>query len=183
MITAIATALIAALAMGGAAAPESEGIGKARQLLFDQQGWKVYRARNVEFHSCFAYKVAEGSQEPAASGAGMALGQISGAPGLKLYISDDSDQYEYGLFGEGFYTGRALLEAGGNIWSAVYSFGDLQLPDLLALDGQTANVEIASYRYRSRVGPRMYFTGQIDLSGLSDAYAALESCNHSAPSL
>lgn len=183
MITSITVAMVAAIALGAASAPESEGIGKARQLLFDQNGWKVYRARNVEFHSCFAYKVAEGEAQPAASGAGMALGQVSGAPGLKIYIADDSEQYEYGLFGEGFYTGRAVLEADGNIWSAVYSFGDLRLPDLLTLDGQLANVEIASYRYRSRVGPRMYFSGQIDLTGLADAYAALESCNRSAPAL
>lgn len=153
-----------------------EGIGKGRQLLADVDGWRVYRARNGNIASCFAYKVAEGESvdDVLVSGSGMAVGMLGGnARGLKLYIADGSDEYEIRLFGRELYVGVTALEAGGKIWNSVH---DLTLQDLLSLDGQRVAIEITTYRTRLMVGGTDRFSGFLDVTGVRAAHAALEEC-------
>ena len=181
MLPMIAPALLLAQAISASpSTPVDEGIAKARAFVLDQLVLKVFRARNGQFYSCFAYKLAEGEPDDAAqpTGSGMAVGVFEGhARGFKLYIKDRDEKYEYGLFGREFYVGSVALEAKGKAWFAIYSFGDLKLPELLSLDGEQAEVEIATYRYQSRIGPSDRYSGYIDLQGLRAAHAALAKCH------
>jgi hypothetical protein len=155
-------------------------------LIHDASGWKAYRARNGKFYSCFAYKLADGEAgEPLGlTGSGMALGMAGGnSHRIKLYISDDSQTFEYGLFGKHTYVGSVALEANGQIYSAIYSFGDLKLARLLELDGSHAEVEIATYQYKSRIGDHDFYSGHLDLTGLKSAHAALAQCHRTKESI
>lgn len=109
----------------------------------------------------------------------MALGMIGGRTrGFKLYIKDSSDTFEYGLFGREFYVGVTALEANGQIYNAIYSFGDIKMPQLLALDGQRAEIEITTYEYESRIGRSDRYSGYLDFTGLRSAHQALVDCHN-----
>jgi len=173
-------ALVTSLATSTGSQVVDEGIGKARQLIYQGDGWSVFRARNGKFYSCFAYKLAQNESEAdfSPTGSGMALGMIGGRKrGFKLYIGDSEEKLEYGFFGKELYLGTTALEVDGQIFTAIYSFGDLKLPQLLQLDGKRAEIEINSYEYRSHIGDMDRYSGHFDFTGLKSAHAAVNQCH------
>jgi hypothetical protein len=184
-----ATLFAIAMVTGTASAQSptiDEGIGKARQMIHESNGWKAFRARNDQFYSCFAYKLAEGEEDGRTlpTGSGMAIGLIGGnTRGFKIYIKDSSNQFEYGLFGKEFYSGTAAIEANGQIFRAIYSFGDLKVSQLLQFEGVRVEAEISTYQYRSHLGRKDFYSGHIDFTGIRAAHAALAECHKSKSSI
>jgi hypothetical protein len=162
-----------------------EGLGESRTLLHDQEGWRVYRARNKEFLSCFAFKLAEPlTLSPYVRGSSMALGRISGSYGFKIWIADvdllsrtGTPEFDFGLFGRYTNIHVYAIEDGDRIISGLGRYGDIKLSEILEWEGEKHRIEVNTSEYQSLIGDYDQFDGVLDMTGIKAAFSKLQECH------
>ena len=164
----------------------SEGIGRERTLLATQDGWNVYRARNIDKGSCFAYKIAEKEKSgPIRNGTLMASGSMWGSRGIKMWIPDRESKYSgisgirLGFFGDESNWSSDVTEINGKIYRNIKipRNSDITLDDFLQMDGTKIQFEVNSSEYEYAIGDTDFFQGEIDLTGIKIAREQLLKCH------
>lgn len=140
--------------------------GVYARLVFDAQGWRVWRFEARDWTSCKAVKSAIGRPHPFPLGVRDALGV--GTPFLSIdYQSIISRQWT--LRGEGLGPRGEYRRAGDRFWSPVGA-------EMRQLNGQRVEVHVISWEYPELSVGRYDERGVIDLTGLDEAIEAAERC-------
>jgi len=139
------------------------------QLLLEQDGWQVWRLYKKYDSRCIAIKPAEGRNWPELS---WQTTPVSGGAGFYMQWEQDQTQAYFGFYGAHPF-GRVVL-----VWHNGESVFDInQRETVLAWQGQTLAFRVSSQPQEGIYSEGLSVDGELDFSGVQQAYAALTQCH------
>ena len=142
---------------------------ETHKLLLEQEGWQVWRRVKGRVSRCVAVKPANGRRWPQFD---WQVVPVSGGAGFYMLWEEKQTQPYFGFYGAHAF-GKVTLA-----WRDGVSVLDTNNRDaVLSWQGETLDFEVTTQPAPEIYAESLTLTGQLDFSGVQQAYAALEQCH------